>query len=282
MLTRQTLKFNNLQLSYLEWKQGKKPFLALHGLADHGLVWSSLGDYLAPEYHVIAPDLRGHGESSKPEQGYRFAHYIEDLEALMNHLGWKDAHILGHSWGAKLAAIWAAQHPSKFRSLILVDPFFINKMPSWFELTFPVLYKVLPFLKIMKTFPSYEAAEKIAKGLKQYRGWTPLQQQIFKQAMEQKADGTWSSKFTQPARNEIFQDVMAISGLTKPLNIPTLFIKPQQGLNRTQWQINPYKTYLNNLQIEEVPGNHWAFLVEPEAFNKTIKTFLNQQEQANL
>ncbi|ACK71173.1 alpha/beta hydrolase fold protein [Gloeothece citriformis PCC 7424] len=279
MPTRQTLNLNKLQLSYLEWKQAEKPLIALHGLADHGLVWSSLGDYLAPEYHLIAPDLRGHGESSKPAQGYQFVDYIEDLEGLMNHLGWKDAHILGHSWGAKLAAIWATQHPERFRSLILVDPFFIDKMPSWFNLTFPVLYKVLPFLKIMETFPSYEAAENLAKGLKQYQGWTPLQQQIFQQGMEQKPDGTWSSKFIKPARDEIFEDVMRVAGLTQSLNIPTLFIKPKAGLNRTQWQLKPYKTYLKNLKIEEVPGNHWAFLVEPEPFNKTIKEFLNQIDQ---
>ncbi|WP_013320757.1 alpha/beta fold hydrolase [Gloeothece verrucosa] len=276
MPTRQTLNLNNLQLSYLEWNQAETPLLALHGLADHGLVWSSLGDYLAAEYHIIAPDLRGHGESSKPPQGYRFIDYIQDLEALMNHLGWKNAHILGHSWGAKLAAIWATQHPERFRSLTLIDPFFIDKMPSWFNLTFPILYQVLPFLKVMGPFPNYQAAEKIAQGLKQYRGWTILQQQIFQEGMEQKADGTWGSKFIKPARDEIFEDVMRVAGLTKPLDIPTLFIKPKQGLNRTEWQLKPYKTYLKNLQIEEVPGNHWAFLVEPEAFNQTVKGFLSK------
>lgn len=277
MPTRQTLTLNNLQLSYLEWKQAKKPLLVLHGLADHGLVWSSLGDYLASEYHIIAPDLRGHGESSKPKQGYCFADYIQDLEALMTHLGWKDAHILGHSWGGKLAAIWATQHPEKFRSLILIDPFFINKMPSWLKITFPILYQVLPFLKVMGPFASYEAAETVAQGLKQYQGWTLLQQQAFKQGMEKKPDGTWGSKFVKPARDEIFEDVMRVAGLTKSIDIPTLFIKPQQGLNRTQWQLKPYKTHLKKLQIEEIPGNHWAFLVEPEAFNKSIKTFLNKQ-----
>jgi pimeloyl-ACP methyl ester carboxylesterase len=47
----------------------------LHGLADHSLVWSSLGDYLASDYQIIAPDLRGHGESDKPEFGYSFQNY---------------------------------------------------------------------------------------------------------------------------------------------------------------------------------------------------------------
>ncbi|MDY7013684.1 MAG: alpha/beta fold hydrolase, partial [Cyanobacteriota bacterium] len=170
---RQTLLLpNNLRLSYLEWNSGKLPLLLLHGLADQALIWSSLGDFLAPNYHIVAPDLRGHGESSKPKTDYTFAEMIADLEALMHHLGWSSAHLLGHSWSGKLAAVWVTQAPDRARSLILVDPFFINKMPGFFKFTFPLLYRTLPFLKMMGPFPSYEAAETRAKGLKQYRGWT--------------------------------------------------------------------------------------------------------------
>ena len=273
---RQSLSLSQVQLSYLEWNQGKEPLLLLHGLADHGLVWSSLGDYLGSKYHIIAPDLRGHGASSKPEKGYSFAEVIADLEELMSHLGWTEAHILGHSWGGKLAAIWATKHPERFRSLILVDPFFIDKIPSWVKITFPILYRVLPFLKGMGPFASYEEAEKLARKLKQYQGWTPLQQQVFRQGLEQKPDGTWGSKFTIAARNQIFADVMEVAGLTQPLEIPTLLIKPEQGLNRTEWQLKPYKTYLQNLHISEVPGNHWAFLVESEPFNQAVAKFLSK------
>ncbi|HBB35287.1 MAG TPA: alpha/beta hydrolase, partial [Cyanobacteria bacterium UBA9273] len=100
---RQTLTLPSLQLSYLEWHQGDEPLLLLHGLADHALVWSSLGDDLADRYHIVAPDMRGHGESSKPEGNYTFADAIADLEALMEYLGWSSAHVVGHSWTGKLA-----------------------------------------------------------------------------------------------------------------------------------------------------------------------------------
>ncbi len=270
-----TLNLSGIQLSYLEWNRGREPLLLLHGLADCALVWSSLGDYLADNYHIVAPDLRGHGDSSKPEKGYSFSDFIADLEALMLHLGWSSAHVLAHSWSAKLLTIWATQHPERFRSLTLVDPFFIGKIPSWFQITFPILYRVLPFLKIMRSFSSYEEAEKVARQLKQYRGWTPLQQKAFQASIEQKKDGTWSSKFIVQARDRIFSEVMQVSGLTQVINIPTLLIKPQKGLNRTEWQLKPYKTYLKNLQIREVPGNHWAFLVEPETFNHAVEEFFN-------
>lgn len=274
-MLRRTLNLPNIQLSYLEWNRGEEPLILLHGLADCAVVWSSLGDYLAPKYHIIAPDLRGHGESSKPENGYTFAEVIADLEALINHFGWTQANILGHSWGAKLAVIWATQNPERFKNLILVDPFFIDRIPSFFKITFPLLYKILPFLKGMGPFSRYDEAEKLAKTLKQYQGWSNLQQQVFAAGIEQKSDGSWASKFTVQARNQIFEDVMRVAGLTKSIHIPTLFIKPTKGLNRTEWQLKPYKKYLTKLQICEVPGNHWAFLVQPEAFNVTVEKFLN-------
>ncbi|TRT89262.1 MAG: alpha/beta hydrolase [Microcystis aeruginosa Ma_OC_H_19870700_S124] len=278
MPQRQTFTNNSMAISYLQWSDRGMPLLLLHGMADHALVWSSLGDYLSSNYQVIAPDLRGHGESGKPATGYHFQDYISDLRALLNHLGWTQAHILGHSWSAKIAAIWATQQPEVFKSLILVDPFFIDKMPSWMRITFPILYQVLPFLKITRSFDSYQSIEAIARQLKQYKGWSNLQQEVFKNAIEQKADGSWSSKFTLSARGEIFEDVMGFAGLTKTLDIPSLLILPQQGLNRTAWQIQSYKKYLTSLEIKKIPGNHWAFLGEPETFNQAVGEFLSVQK----
>lgn len=278
MPQRQTFTNNSMEISYLQWSDRGMPLLLLHGMADHALVWSSLGDYLSSNYQVIAPDLRGHGESGKPATGYHFQDYIGDLRALINHLGWTQAHILGHSWSAKIAAIWATQQPEVFKSLILVDPFFIDKMPSWIRITFPILYQVLPFLKITRSFDSYQSIEAIARQLKQYKGWSNLQQEVFKNAIEQKADGSWSSKFTLSARGEIFEDVMGFAGLTKTLDIPSLLILPQQGLNRTAWQIQSYKKYLTSLEIKKIPGNHWAFLGEPETFNQAVAEFLSVRE----
>lgn len=274
---RQTLSLPDIQLSYLEWDRGGEPLLVLHGLADCALVWSSLGDYLAEGYHIVAPDMRGHGESSKPNSGYTFRDAIADLEALTNHLGWPSCHVVGHSWTGKLIPIWAREHPQRLRSMVLVDPIFIGKMPGWVKLTFPLLYRVLPFLKGMGPFPSYEAAEAQARQLTLYRGWNPLQQQLFEGNIEQKPDGSWGSKFVIPARNEIFTEVMRVAGLTAPIEIPTLFVQPERGVNRTNWQLAPYKTYLKNLQILTVPGNHWPFLGQPEVFNPVVEAFLAEQ-----
>ncbi|MFM7427633.1 MAG: alpha/beta fold hydrolase, partial [Elainella sp.] len=99
----------NPALSYLEWHQGQEPLLLLHGMADHSLVWASLGEFLQNRYHILAPDLRGHSNSSKPLQGYRCTDLIADLTALLAAQGWTSAHVVAHSWSAKVAAVWATQ-----------------------------------------------------------------------------------------------------------------------------------------------------------------------------
>lgn len=275
----QLVQLPGLQLSCLEWNQGQEPLLLLHGMADHSLVWAKLGDDLGDSYHILAPDLRGHGNSDKPLSGYRCADIIADLEALMAHQGWESAHVVAHSWSAKVAAVWATQHPQAIRSLVLVDPFFINAIPRWLKPTFPVLYRVLPFLKMLGPFATYDQAEQQARQLKQYTGWSDWQQAVFATSIEQKPDGRWGSKFVVQARDEIFADVMEVAGLTTAIAIPTLFVQPAQGLNRTAWQLKPYRTYLQNLTLTQVPGNHWCFLVEPIAFNQAIARFLASQRQ---
>jgi pimeloyl-ACP methyl ester carboxylesterase len=272
---RQWLLLPDRQLAFLEWNQGTEPLLLLHGMADHAGVWAELGEFLQDRYHILAPDLRGHGHSSKPLSGYRCTDIIADLEALLMHCDIASTHVIAHSWAAKVATVWAQRNPKVIQSLVLVDPFFINLIPRWLKLTFPLLYRVLPFLKMLGPFDTYTQAQQQAQKLKQYHRWSIFQQAVFEGGIEQKPDGRWGGKFVVQARDEIFADVMEVAGLTSPIAIPTLLIQPERGLNRTAWQLKPYRTYLQNLQITQVPGNHWCFLVEPTAFNQTVANFLN-------
>lgn len=267
----------NIQMSYWEWGDPDgMPLLLLHGLADHGLVWRELARELCDRTHCVAPDLRGHGDSSKPATGYRCQDIVADLNALMAQLGWSAAHVIAHSWSAKVALIWAKQQPDAVRSLTLVDPFFVKQLPKVWQISFPLLYRVLPFLKVMGPFESYEQAEQVAQQLKQYRGWNTFQAEVFQCGMEKKADGQWGSKFVVQARDEVFMDMLLVDGLPDRLDLPCTFIQPEQGLNRSSFQINPFCRHLPQLQFVTVPGNHWPFLVEPQAFNSAIAQVLEK------
>jgi pimeloyl-ACP methyl ester carboxylesterase len=278
---RQSFSHGSITLSYLTWGEGD-PLLLLHGLADHGLVWQELAQVLGQRYCCIAPDLLGHGDSSKPDDpgAYGSLKLVEDLEALIYHMQLSGVRVIAHSWAAKLALLWAKQHPNLIHQLVLVDPFFVNRLPGLFRPTFPILYRTLPFLKVMGPFETYEQAETLAKSLKQYRGWSALQEQVFQTGIEKKQDGQWGSKFAIAARNGVFTDILQLAGLTEPLETPTLLLLPEQGLNRLAWQINPYKTYLPNLKIQRIPGNHWPHLVATDAFNQVVDDFLGDQDPA--
>lgn len=273
----QRVNLANITLAYREWHPGGVPVLLLHGLADYSGVWLSLAAALGDRFHCIAPDLRGHGDSSKPLHGYSCDDVIADLAALVTHLGWEKLHVVAHSWGAKVAAVWARQQPERIQSLVLVDPFFIDRLPGWMAYTFPLLYRMLPFLRLLGPFSDYAQAEAVARQLKQYQGWSEFQAWVFQGSMAQQRNGQWGSKFVVQARDEVFADMLQVAGLTEPIAIPTLFVQPEQGLNRTAWQLRPYRRFIRNLTLESVPGNHWCFLVEPQAFNQTIQNFLTDQ-----
>ncbi|MEM1254413.1 MAG: alpha/beta hydrolase [Cyanobacteria bacterium P01_H01_bin.21] len=274
MVTRKAVTLGSITLSYLDWETSGAPILLLHGLADHALGWAAVGDLIADGYHPVAVDMRGHGESDKPDSGYDFDTVMQDLSQLMDHLGWSTAHVVGHSWAGKVATYWATRQPERFISMVLVDPIFVYGIPGIFRLTFPLFYGTLPFLKGMGPFADWETAIQQGKQMKQYRDWNKLQASVFQESLEEKPDGTVGSKFTKTARDRIFDAVLRVPGLIKEVQVPSLFMQPEAGVNRFNWQLKPYQKYLQDLRIETIPGNHWAFLVEPESFSKTLTDFL--------
>ncbi|TAD78271.1 MAG: alpha/beta hydrolase [Oscillatoriales cyanobacterium] len=263
-------------LHFLRWgNPTDRPLLFLHGLGDCAAVWSGVATILSARgYQVIALDLPGHGDSVKGDRAYDCEAIIADLEPWLDQLGWNQITAIGHSWTGKLLARWAQQSPDRFQQLVIVDPFFIGKIPSWLQITFPVLYRTLPFLQMCGPFADRAAAETKAKTLKQYREWNALQSAVFAVNLEQKADGTWGSKLDLWARDRIFVDVLRVAGITQPIQIPTLLMLPDRGLNRFAWQVQDFYTFCQALTVESIPGNHWAFLAHAPEFAQVLDRHL--------
>ena len=275
-------------LSYLEWRppagDPQHAVLLLHGLGDNAWVWGQIGANLAASgCLVIAPDLPGHGDSAKPTapQAYDFATLARQLSALLVFNGRAKAYVIGHSWGGKLVAAWLQARPQWFKAAVLVDPFFNDRLPRWLQLTFPVLYRTLPFLQGMGPFADKAAATSCGRRLRQYRAWGPWQQQAFYAGIEEKTDGRWGSKFTPTARDRIFTASLLSAGLSGPVAVPTLLVLPERGLNRFSWQLRPYHCYLQQLKIARVPGNHWPHLDAPESLQTAIAAFIGISARAS-
>jgi pimeloyl-ACP methyl ester carboxylesterase len=116
---------NGIEIQYLladfvdPWSREKEHLILLHGWMGCKENWVRQIPYFAREFVVIAPDLRGFGQSSKPPRGYGFDEYIRDIEGLLDIIGAPAAHVLGQSFGGILAQLFALAHPERTRSLVL-------------------------------------------------------------------------------------------------------------------------------------------------------------------
>lgn len=119
----------------------------IHGLfCNIAFWWFRVAPKLAETCRVTALDLRGHGFSAMSEDGYRTVDLARDVVALMEHLGIRDAHIIGHSFGGAVALAVATLDPSKVRRLSLADAWVpsLQKMPPLSDTsTWPALQKRL-------------------------------------------------------------------------------------------------------------------------------------------
>ena len=113
---------NGVSLHYLVAGKGE-PVILLHGYAQNSRMWRPLIAELAKTRLVIAPDLRGFGQSSKPEMGYDKKTMAQDVHALAVSLGFKRASVVGHDIGLMVAYAYAAQYPAEVERIVLMDAF---------------------------------------------------------------------------------------------------------------------------------------------------------------
>jgi len=113
---------NGLKFHYLTAGKGD-PVVLLHGYAQNSHMWRSLIPELAKTHTVIAPDLRGFGQSAKPTTGYEKKSMAQDIHALVTSLGVKKAILVGHDIGLMVAYAYAAQYPAEVQRIVLMDAF---------------------------------------------------------------------------------------------------------------------------------------------------------------
>jgi pimeloyl-ACP methyl ester carboxylesterase len=115
-------KVNGIRLHYLAAGAGE-PVILLHGYAQNSHMWRPLIAELAKTRTVIAPDLRGFGQSAKPAGGYDKKSMAQDIHTLATSLGFARAGIRGHDIGLMVAYAYAAQFPAEVERIALMDAF---------------------------------------------------------------------------------------------------------------------------------------------------------------
>jgi esterase len=114
---------NGLALHYLEWgKAEAPPILCVHGYTSSAQAFNALARHLQDRFHILALDVRGHGESAwSPTGAYQYADQAGDVAAFADRLGLEKFVLIGTSMGGIIAMAYAAQHRGRLSGLVIND-----------------------------------------------------------------------------------------------------------------------------------------------------------------
>ncbi|MGB9169294.1 MAG: alpha/beta hydrolase [Nitrososphaeraceae archaeon] len=124
MFSHHKIYVNGIELHYViggDDRQGD-PVVLLHGWPETWYEWRHvIPQLIANNYTVIAPDLRGLGDSERPETGYDKKTVAEDIYQLVKKLGYSKIYLVAHDWGGPVAYSYAAAHPQDVRKMVIID-----------------------------------------------------------------------------------------------------------------------------------------------------------------
>jgi pimeloyl-ACP methyl ester carboxylesterase len=220
------VRVSGVTLRVHEWPGRGPALVAIHGLTANHTCWASVAAALAPDYRVIAYDLRGRGESDKPASGYSLAVHGEDLAGFLDHFGLRRAVLIGHSLGAAIALRFAVTQPRRVARLVLVD--------GGIDVRDEILEALAPAIaRLGLEFPSVEAFLERMRSLPMFAGrWNEYLERYFRYDVETLASGAVRSKV---ARHAIEEEIGSLGRERlwvwhHQVRCPTLILRAPDGL----------------------------------------------------
>ncbi|HEV2656246.1 MAG TPA: alpha/beta hydrolase [Ktedonobacteraceae bacterium] len=276
---------NSVTLHTLQWDGQGQTLVCVHGVTANASSFQALADALSPQHRLIAYDIRGRGDSDKPQTGYSIPIYATDLAALIDALGLERPVIVGHSLGALIGLYFAAHYPDKLSKLVLIDagaplPWKgYDDQPAWLKASIS---------RIGTPFPSFAAfieRMKAAPYLAPY--WNEYMDLYFQHDVHTNADG---SVVTKTYREAVIEDARhAYEGRPedqwRSVQVPTLLLRAGQGLTSNNDQLlseadaKAVQQGIRNIRYVNFPTlNHYTinFGVEPGPAQE-ILTFVDEQ-----
>lgn len=121
MIETKFIEIHGMRQAVVDEGDGDEVLLLIHGMAGSAQTWRAVLPQLAKKYRVIAPDLLGHGQSSKPRTDYSLGAFAVGLRDLLDELGVESATVVGQSLGGGVAMQFLYQHPDYCRRLVLIS-----------------------------------------------------------------------------------------------------------------------------------------------------------------
>ncbi|MER5645298.1 alpha/beta hydrolase [Streptosporangium sp. NPDC002524] len=252
---RAELRVDGRRLSYLDFGRTGRPLLALHGHLSEGASFADLAAGLAPGWRVIAPDQRGHGDSDRAPD-YSRRGYLDDVLALLDHLGLDRVAILGHSLGAVNAYQFAARHPGRVEVLVnaegpvSLDPHGPN-----------------PLAFVLALRDQAPTRRELLEGLGEMAPF-------FAPTVRENADGTWRLPFHP-------QDMVDSEDLVHgdhwddwlATTCPALLVRGTQGVIPAD-QARAMVERRPGTRLAELDTDHFVYANDPAGFVKVVREFL--------
>jgi pimeloyl-ACP methyl ester carboxylesterase len=284
--TSHTYISQRLRLHYVDWGgREKPPLLLVHGGRDHCRNWDWVAERLRDDWRVIAPDLRGHGDSDHaPSGGYGMAGYIYDLAQLVHQQGLAPVTIVAHSLGGNIALRYAGLYPENVAKLVAIEGLGPSPRMLAERAKVPVADRLRRWVdeqrKLAGRSPRRYATveEAWARMREENPRLSPEQaRHLTVLGVSQNEDGTYSWKFDNYVRSFPPGDITQgeLEQLWSRITCPTLLV-----YGRESWASNPAEDgrvrHFAAAEVLSVEGaGHWVHHDRLDAFMSAVEAFLS-------
>ena len=276
-----------LRLHFVEWGHRDAPTVVLvHGVRDHSRTWDDLIARMSVsgDYHFIAPDLRGHGDSDWVQgSGYRYFDYLYDLRQLIEQNNFGPVWLVGHSLGGAIAAFFAGVFPELVSKLILLegiglwsreeaDSGVAAKIREWSRQTSELAGREPRRYADLET--AYARMQQANPQLRAEQAF-----HLTQHGAVQLEDGQFTWKYDQYTYNflGVGLDVDEITELWQCIRAPTLLVNAANGLQNRTGQDDTLQ-YFKHVELHDVAGaGHWIHHDQLEQVATLIEDFLRQE-----
>ncbi|MGO9454753.1 MAG: alpha/beta fold hydrolase [Candidatus Binataceae bacterium] len=258
---------NGLVLNCLDYGgEGKPPMLFIHGGSAHGHWWDFIAPAFIENFHVLALDQRGHGESEWPAQWqYGSLDYVSDLEQVIDGWGLGAPVLIGHSMGAHNVLVYASRNSDKLRAMIAIDT-----PPDYSERSVEFLRTYAD--KPPRRFTSQEEAVRSFKVLpRETLAKKELLNHIARHTYRQLEDGSWTHKLD---RRTLIREPVQVWDQLSQIKCPALIVKITKSPVLDIEAARRMVAIFSNGQLAEIDDSyHHVMFDNPVALIATLKKF---------
>jgi len=300
------ISVNGVQLEVFEAgrENAGKPIILCHGWPEHAFSWRhQMAALAAAGYHVIVPNQRGYGNSSRPTEvtDYDIEHLSGDLIALLDYYGYKDATFVGHDWGAMVVWGLALLHPKRVNKVINLSlPYQERGEKPWIELMEELLGGDYYFVHFNRQPGVADAVldNNTVRFLRNlYRKNEPLRQPEPGMMMINlaNAENPLGEPLMSDSELAVFVSAFEASGFTGGINWyrnldrnwrllagvnpiiqhPALMIYGDRDIIPKSEKL---KEFVPNVEVVNLDCGHWIQQEKPEETNQAILRWLKQQD----